>query len=129
MVVFAVKVQNDVVWYKHIEKSNKWYFVTKYVLNYWEKKKCSSDKEKNLKFQADNWKKSTNYIDKYLWPKLWFKDIKDEIVCKVNHTEPLGMGTHFNITNHKKRYFKLNQKYSNNVVIKLKKEACSILWT
>ena len=31
----------------------KWYFVTKIVLTYCEKKKCSSDLEKLLKFEAE----------------------------------------------------------------------------
>ena len=30
-----------------------WYFVTKIVLTYCEKKKCSSDREKLLKFEAE----------------------------------------------------------------------------
>ena len=30
-----------------------WYFVTKIVLTYCEKKKCSSDREKRLKFEAE----------------------------------------------------------------------------
>ena len=31
-----------------------WYFVTKIVLTYCEKKKCSSDREKRLKFEAES---------------------------------------------------------------------------
>ena len=31
----------------------KWYFVTKIVLTYYEKKNCSSDREKRLKFEAE----------------------------------------------------------------------------
>ena len=31
----------------------KWYFVTKIVLTYFEKKKCSSDRAKNLKLEAE----------------------------------------------------------------------------
>ena len=37
--------------------------------------------------KLDALKESTNYINKYYWPKLWFEEIKDEIICKVNHTE------------------------------------------
>ena len=37
--------------------------------------------------KLDALKKSTNYIDKFFWPKLWFKEIKDEIIFKANHTE------------------------------------------
>ena len=33
-------------------KVKKWYFVTKIVLTYSEKKKCSSDREKLLEFEA-----------------------------------------------------------------------------
>ena len=32
---------------------NQWYFVTKIVLTYCEKKKCSSDREKLLKFETE----------------------------------------------------------------------------
>ena len=32
---------------------NEWYFITKIVLTYCEKKKCSSDREKLLKFEAE----------------------------------------------------------------------------
>ena len=40
---------------KKIKRGNnkKWYFVTKIVLTYCEKKKCSSDREKLLKFEAE----------------------------------------------------------------------------
>ena len=33
--------------------NEKWYFVNKIVLTYCEKKKCSSDREKLLKFKAE----------------------------------------------------------------------------
>lgn len=36
---------------------------------------------------VDELKKSTSSMNKYFWPQLWFREIKDEIVCKVNHTE------------------------------------------
>ena len=34
-------------------QERKWYFVTKIVQTYCEKKKCSSDQEKLLKFEAE----------------------------------------------------------------------------
>ena len=41
--------------------------------------------QKEMEFQAEQ--NGKGYIDKYYWPKLWFHEIKDEIICKVSHTE------------------------------------------
>ena len=38
-----------------------WYFVTKIVLTYCEKKKCSSDRENLLKFEAEGWEYAKNF--------------------------------------------------------------------
>ena len=39
--------------------------------------------QQEMKFNAGK----NGKVDKYFWPKLWFHEIKDEIVCKVSHTE------------------------------------------
>ena len=41
--------------------------------------------EEEMKFHAEQ--KGKGYVDRYFWPKLWFNEIKDEIICKVSHTE------------------------------------------
>ena len=49
-------------------KVSKWYFVSKIVLSYYEKK-CSSDLEKLLKFEAEGWdfSKFLRSLEQIIW--------------------------------------------------------------
>ena len=51
-----------------------WYFVTKIVLTYCKKKKCSSDRGKPLKFEAESQELQEKLENKiYLYPGMTFK--------------------------------------------------------